>query len=164
MDNGAMFRIETVQTDSPESKLEQVRELFRRYYEFLQSTKSCGAHLPKLDDEIAELPAAYTAHGGGILLAMVDGSPAACIAFRATSHDQKTVDIKRLFVAPGFRGQGLARTLVNDVIVRARSRNFTRAILDTDTTTMAAAHALYLAMGFREYRREANLTYLELAL
>jgi carbonic anhydrase len=145
-------------------RLDQARELFRLYYQFLRETKSCGTHLPRLDDEIATLPTAYTSRDGEVLLALVDDEPAACIASRAVESDPSSCDIKRLFVHPGFRGHGLARLLVLDVLARATARNFTRAILDTDTTTMRAAHALYLALGFREYADLDNLTYLELPL
>ena len=162
-----MPRIESVATES--SPLgDQARELFRLYYEFLQSTQSCGSHPPKLDDEIATLPTAYTTQNGEVLLALVENIAAACMAYRAVvpgnQDDPQTCDIKRLFVHPNFRGHGLSRILVAEVITRAKARNFTRAILDTDTKTMPAAHALYLALGFREYRREDNLAYLELAL
>ena len=162
-----MPRIEAVPTEAS-PLAEQARTLFRQYYEFLVSTKSCGAHLPKLDDEIATLPTPYTSTGGEVLVALVDDQPAASIAYRAVISDNpdepQTCDIKRLFVHPNYRGQGLSRALVAEVIARAKARNFTRAILDTDTTTMAAAHALYIALGFTEYRRQDNLTYLELPL
>ena len=164
VDNAYMLRIETVQPNSAPDLLDHARELFRQYYEFLVSTQSCGAHLPKLDDEIATLPTAYTAQNGEVLLAFVDDKPAACIAYRATADDPATVDIKRLFVDTGFRGQGLSRALIAEAMAHAKARNYTRAILDTDTTTMQAAHALYLALGFKEYKRQDNLTYLELFL
>ena len=162
-----MFRIEAASSESS-PLAEAARDLFRLYYEFLQSTKSCGTHLPKLDDEIATLRIAYTSHNGEVLLAFVEDIPAAGIAYRAVVSDNpddtQTCDIKRLFVHPNFRGQGLSRTLVAEVLARTKTRNLTRTILDTDTSTMPAAHALYLALGFKKYRREANLTYLELAL
>jgi GNAT superfamily N-acetyltransferase len=159
-----MLRIETVQPTSPPAIIDHARDLFCLYYEFLVSTQSCGAHLPKLDDEIATLPTAYTSQNGEVMLAFVDDKPAACIAYRATPDDPATADIKRLFVHPDFRGHSLSRALVAEAMTRARARNYTRAILDTDTTTMQAAHALYLALGFTEYKREDNLTYLELHL
>lgn len=160
-----MLRIEAV-PDEASPLAETARDLFRNYYDFLVSTRSCGGHLPGLDDEIATLPIAYTSHGGEVLVAIVDDQPAAAIAYRAVASDYQnaphTCDIKRPFVHPSFRGQGLFRTLVADVLARAKAHNFTRAILDT--TTMAAAHALYVALGFKEYKREDNLTYLELTL
>jgi len=162
-----MRRIEAIPNEAS-PLAEQARALFRLYYDFLVSTKSCGAHLPRLDDEIATLPTPYTSNGGEVLLALVDNHPAACIAYRAVvsgnQDDPHTCDIKRLFVHPDYRGQNLSRVLVADVLHRAKARNFTRAILDTDTTTMPAAHTLYLALGFKEYKRQDNLTYLELPL
>ena len=157
-----MCRIEAIPNEAS-PLAEQARALFRLYYEFLQATKSCGTHLPKLDDEITTLPTAYSGNGGDVLLALVDDQPAACIAYRAT-RDSQTCDIKRLFVHPDYRGHRLSHALVTDVLARAKARNFARAILDTDTITMPAAHALYLALGFKEYRRQDNLTYLELDL
>ena len=157
-----MRRIEAVPNEAS-PLAERARALFRLYYEFLVSTKSCGSHLPKLDDEIATLPSAYTGNSGEVLLALIDDVSAGCIAYRVTD-DQQTCDIKRLFVHPDFRGHGLSRALIAEVIARAKARNFNRAILDTDTTTMAAAHALYVAVGFKEYKRQDNLTYLELDL
>lgn len=162
-----MVRIEAVPNEAS-PLAESARDLFRKYYEFLLATRSCGAHLPRLDEEIATLPTAYTSNNGEVLIATVDDQPAAAVAYRAVASDPQnephTCDIKRLFVHPDYRGLGLSRTLVTEVLSRARARSFTRAILDTDTTTMAAAHALYVALGFEEYKRLDNLTYLELPL
>ena len=167
IDNSSMRHIEAIPNEAS-PLADSARALFRQYYEFLVSTKSCGAHLPRLDDEIATLPTPYTSNGGEVLLALVDNLPAACIAYRTAASenpsDPHTCDIKRLFVHPAARGQSLSRVLIADVLHRAKARNFTRAILDTDTTTMPAAHALYLALGFQEYKRQDNLTYLELPL
>lgn len=157
-----MLRIKAIPNEAS-PLAEQARALFRLYYDFLVSTKSCGAHLPRLDDEIATLPTPYTSNGGEVLLALVDNHPAACIAYRATD-DPRTCDIKRLFVHPTYRGQSVSRVLIAEALAQAKARNFTRAILDTDTSTMPAAHALYLALGFKEYKRQDNLTYLELSL
>jgi len=72
---------------------------------------------------------------------------------------------KRLYVRPAFQGRGLARALVAEALTHAAARHFTRAILDTDTSTMPAAHALYLNLGFQEYApRQGSLTYLDLRL
>jgi len=160
-----MLRIESVQSGA--MPLDQARALFREYNQFLRETKSCGTNPPDLDHETAALPIPYSGRNGEVLLALIHGVPAACIAYRAFARDPtgNTCEIKRLFVRPGFRGQNLARTLIADVLTRAAARNFTRAVLDTDVTTMAGAHALYLSLGFREYARDDhNLAFLEFAL
>jgi GNAT superfamily N-acetyltransferase len=141
------------------------QSLFREYGQWLRTTKSCGTNYPILDDEIASMPASYTTRNGEVLLALIDGQPAACIAYRALPDTPAECEIKRLFVRPPFEHRGLARALVAEALARARARHFTRAILDTDTGTMPAAHALYLSLGFREYApRQGSLAYLDLAL
>ena len=140
------------------------QSLLREYGQWLRATQTCGANYPILDAEIASMPAAYTTRNGEVLLAMVDDQPAACIAYRALPDIPTECEIKRLYVRPAFQGQGLARALVTEALTRARARHFTRVILDTDTSTMPAAHALYLSLGFREYApRQGFLAYLDLA-
>jgi len=162
-----MIQLESIPESPPSPLHEQARALFGLYYQFLQETKSCGTHLPKLDAETAALPTPYTSQKGELLLALVDGEPAACIAYRTAAEDPSgsSCEIKRLFVLPEFRGHGLARRLVAEALARAASRGFTRAILDTDAATMPAALALYLSMGFRHYTQDqGNLSFLEFPL
>jgi putative acetyltransferase len=136
--------------------------LLREYGRWLRATQSCGTNYPVLDTEIACMPATYTNRNGEVLLALLDGQPAACIAYRALPDTPTECEIKRLYVRPAFQGRGLARALVAEALTRAGTRHFTRAILDTDTSTMPAAHALYLSLGFREYsRRDGALAFLD---
>ncbi len=147
-----------------ESAIEDAQALFREYREFLEETHSCGSHIPRLEEEIQQLPAPYADFGGDIMMAWVDEAPAGCIAYRA-APEFRVCEIKRLFVRPGFRGLGLARQLVLAAIAKAKARGYTRAILDTDADTMPAAHALYLSLGFRPYMQDqGNLSFLELRL
>jgi putative acetyltransferase len=140
------------------------QSLFREYEAFLRATQSCGTNYPVLDTEIATMPAAYADRNGEVLLAYADEQPAACIAYRAI-NEPATCEIKRIFVRPEFRGQGLARLLFAEAIARATARCFTRVILDTDTGTMPAALKLYLDFGFREYApRNGALAFLDLTL
>ena len=140
------------------------QSLFREYDQWLRATRSCGANFPVLDAEIASMPTAYTGRNGEVLLAHIDDQPAACIAYRALTHTPTECEIKRLYVRPAFQGRGIARTLVAEALARASTRYYTRAILDTDTSTMPGAHALYLSLGFREYApRQGSLAYLDLA-
>jgi len=129
------------------------QSLFREYADWLRATKSCGANYPALEEEIASLPAAYAERGGDVLLAVIDEQPAACIAWRPAG-DAESFEIKRLYVRPAFRGQGLARTLILEAI---RGIGPHRIVLDTDTGTMPRAHALYRSLGFREYKPRRGL-------
>jgi GNAT superfamily N-acetyltransferase len=126
------------------------RALFSEYRDFLETIASTHCfNFSRYAQEIADLPGWYTDHHGELLLALVEEEPAGCIAFRAV--EQQTCEIKRLFIAPAFRRQGLARALVAETLDRARQRGFRRAILDTDIVSMAAAYTTYVGFGFREY-------------
>ena len=55
--------------------------------------------------------------------------------------------MKRLYVAPEFRGQGVGRLLVEDVLGKAGRNGYRRMVLDT-VPEMAEAIALYRRFGF----------------
>jgi putative acetyltransferase len=121
------------------SCIEIVRELFREY----------GA-LPEVNiaqHEIARLPGDYAAPTGALLVALDDAGGAGCVALR--NLDPETCEMKRLFVRPKYRGDGLGRALVFEIIARARQLDYARMQLDT-RAWMQNAQALYRSMGFRE--------------
>ena len=147
----------------------QAQLLFRLYGDFLRATQSCSGYVnfDRYAEEARTLPTPYTAHGGELLLALSGNDPAACIAYRHAPAfpEEKTVQIKRLFVHPDFRGQGLARRLTEEALTRITALRYTRAILDTDTANMPAAFALYTALGFAEYApRQGSIAFLDRTL
>jgi GNAT superfamily N-acetyltransferase len=150
-----MLEIQSVAPGSP--LVAQARQLFASYRNFLETIASTHCfNFTSYLEEIATLPAPYTEANGELLLVFTGTTPAGCIAYRhaAAPHEQAsatTCEIKRLFVTPTHRKQGIAHALITEAMRRAQARGYTRAILDTDIVSMPAAHAAYVALGFTEY-------------
>ncbi len=119
-----------------------IRELFTEY----ASEIEVDLCFQSFDRELAELPGCYAPPEGRLFLALEDSSPAGCVAMRKTGED--VCEIKRLYVRPAFRKQGLGRHLADRVIAAARETGYARMRLDT-LGTMRAAIALYQSLGFQ---------------
>jgi GNAT superfamily N-acetyltransferase len=59
-------------------------------------------------------------------------------------------EVKRLYVVPEARGRGVGRMLLTRIVDEARRKQYSRVRLDSDRRSMAAALALYRALGFIE--------------
>jgi GNAT superfamily N-acetyltransferase len=58
-------------------------------------------------------------------------------------------EVKRMYVRDQFRGQGVGRALLDDMISEARKIGYTHLRLDS-ARFMHAAHSLYRSAGFEE--------------
>src|SRR5947208_2249881 len=110
-----MVRIESITPRSAPALLDQARDLFRLYGEFLRVSGGPALFcFSRFEDEIASLPAAYTDKGGEVLLATDGAEAAGCIPYRAMgSSDATCCEIKRLFVSSAYRGQALGKLLTS---------------------------------------------------
>lgn len=82
---------------------------------------------------------------GLTLLVCSDSAVAGCIAFRQRAP--AICEMKRLFVSPDFRNDGLGRALISALMKRAHQAGFARMRLET-VTFMHSAVRLYEQMGF----------------
>jgi ribosomal protein S18 acetylase RimI-like enzyme len=114
--------------------LDIVRALLREYADGLGVDLS----FQDFDSEVADPLGFYE-----LVLLADDG----CVALRQI--DERTCEMKRLYVRAGARRSGLGRRLAEAVISEARERGYERMLLDT-LPSMAAAQRLYESLGFRE--------------
>ena len=135
------------------------RRLWQAYGDFLRATAMHSqCDLDRLEMEMTTLPDAYVANGGEVLIARVStpetnanhSAVAGTVAYRTypPATDLPTCEVKRLFVAPEFRGRGLGEALMREALERATQRGFRRAHLDTEPGEMAAACRMYRRIGF----------------
>jgi putative acetyltransferase len=131
---------------TPEA-LEAIRELFQEY----QAALAVDLCFQGFAEELASLPGDYSAPGGQLLQAWVDGAPAGCCAFRPliNSDHLNACEMKRLYVRPAYRRMGLGRLLVEQIMSEARLAGYTTMLLDT-LSEMETARSLYQESGFVE--------------
>ena len=80
------------------------------------------------------------------IVAYIDGQPAGCGCWRA--YDSATAEIKRMYVRPAFRRQGVAGEIVAALERHAASCGCHRAVLETGAD-MSEALAFYDKQGYR---------------
>ncbi len=138
--------IELAPADGPEAVL-AVRELFREY----AATLGLDLCFQNFEHELVTLPGEYAPPHGALLLALVDGEPAGCVAMRPLpeSDHANACEMKRLFVRRAFRRFGLGRLLAQKLMDLATQAGHSCMLLDT-LDDMEAARGLYASLGFFE--------------
>jgi ribosomal protein S18 acetylase RimI-like enzyme len=143
--------LQPITAEAPEATLAQARELLLEYGRFVIAQPGAARFcFGSLEQEAAHLPHSYLKQGGGCLIARVHGNPAGFVAWRAlpAAIEPDAWELKRLWVRPAARGLSLGRALTQDVLDRAIAAGRKAIYLDTAPASMAAAHRLYLEMGF----------------
>lgn len=79
-------------------------------------------------------------------VAYIGGKPAGCGCWKRI--DERSVEVKRIYVMPEYRRQGVASAVIGAVERDAAQHGYTHAILETARTTADSA-ALYLKLGYR---------------
>jgi GNAT superfamily N-acetyltransferase len=136
---------------APAELLTQARELLLEYGRFVISQPAAALFcFGSLEKEAARLPLRFHEQGGGAMIGLVNEKPAGFVAWRLAPGKlaEDSWELKRLWVRPQGRGTGLGRALTQAVLTRAVAAGRKAVYLDTVPAAMAAAHRLYLAMGF----------------
>ena len=103
------------------------------------------------DIEVQGMPSAspvdFAPPAGGFLVGYVDGEPICAGGIKRIAPD--AAEIKRMYVVPGARRRGVARTLLGALEDAARERGYAFVRLDTGPKQQHAV-ALYASAGYSE--------------
>ena len=131
-----------VREATPED-IPDVRRMLSEYVEWI----GLDLAFQEIDAELAGLPGDYAPPNGALFVAADDGRLGGMIGVRLL--DGRICEMKRLFVRPAARGQGLAVRLIDAALGEARRIGYIEMRLDT-LPMMTDAQSLYVAMGFRD--------------
>ena len=134
------------------AQLDQVRALIRSFLAWhrerhVEDLKLIDEYFDaaSFEEELANLPGAYSPPRGRLLLASDGTQPAGCVALRAI--DTEYCEMKRMFVYPHMRGKGVGLALGVQLIKYARQSGYRAMRLDT-SFRQAEAIGLYRRLGF----------------
>lgn len=120
---------------------DHVVAIFREYV----ASPSVSLDFQDYEPEFAALPGKYAAPDGRLLLAWKDGAVVGCAALRKV--DDRTCEMKRVYIRAAARGHGLGRRLVESIIAQARAAGYVRICLDV-LPEFKAAQGIYQSLGF----------------
>jgi ribosomal protein S18 acetylase RimI-like enzyme len=135
------MRIKITSLQIPD-EVDEVRQLFQEYEDFL------GVDLcfQSFQEELASLPGKYGPPDGVLLIAIDGQNSVGCVALRKL--EEGICEMKRLFVRPKYRGQGLGRRLAKQIIDEAVKLGYSSMRLDT-LDKLIEAIRLYESLGFK---------------
>jgi putative acetyltransferase len=121
------------------------------YRDFLDLAALLDEDLVMRYDEVQEL---YNQHNrlgliDTVVVVYVDNNPAGCGCYK--DFDDNTVEIKRLYVKPEYRGSGLAKAILLELEQWAREKGYSRATLETGIKQPEAIR-FYTRQGYEKIK------------
>ncbi len=136
--------IELIQARTPE-EFSAAKQLFLEYAESL----GFSLCFQGFDEELKKLPVLYNPPSGELILARSElGEFVGCVGVK--KFDNTTCEMKRLYVKPVARTEGVGYQLVKESITAAKSLGYNLMRLDTIRDRMIPAISLYVREGFTE--------------
>ena len=137
-------------------RADEVRKLFAEYMDMLlegDPTFAGYLTIQNYDDELKDFRDKYGLPDGRLYLAYWNGEAVGSIALRKI--DDETCELKRMYVKPAFRKNGIAKMLIQQLVTDARDIGYRSMLLDTLPFLQTAIH-MYQKIGFYEIERYNN--------
>jgi GNAT superfamily N-acetyltransferase len=133
----------------------QVRELFITVNRLLSPPDlrdAFEAYIERaLIEEIDRIPAYYSEHAGSFWVAVKDDKVVGMFGLEGTLDE--AMELRRMYVDPSARRQGIARQMLQSAENECRRRGISRLVLSTSEIQVAAL-ALYREAGYNLLREE----------
>ena len=126
-----------------DEEINSAKELILEYIKWL----NFDLCFQNIDDELENFPEKYKSPDGEFIIAKENDSVIGCVALKKLEN--KTCEMKRLFVKEEYKGKGIGQKLVEIILKEAKTRNYEKMRLDT-LDTMEAALNIYRNNGFYE--------------
>ncbi len=116
---------------------------------FLDYAKELNLNLcfQNFDNELKEISIQYNVPSGFLLLLKYKNEFIGCVGLRKIKDGVS--EVKRMYIKKEFRGNGLSKKLIEEIVSHAKKMNYKTIRLDT-LPQMKEAVNLYLAFGFKE--------------
>jgi len=135
--------MEVIHAKTPD-EIDEVRRLFREYEAYLK----LDLCFQDFESELANLPGKYASPSGTLLLAMDGEKAIGCGALRNLgAGEERTCEMKRLYVRPEARGRGVGRQIAVRLIQEGIRLGYSSMVLDT-LDRLQDAMQLYESLGF----------------
>jgi uncharacterized protein (DUF1697 family)/N-acetylglutamate synthase-like GNAT family acetyltransferase len=132
-----------------DNEITKAKKLILEYIEWL-NRDLC---FQNIDEELNRFPEKYDEPDGAFIIAKENENVIGCVGL--TKLDDKTCEMKRLFVNDHYRSKGIGKTLVEKIIEEAKLKNYEKMRLDT-LDTMKNALEIYSKAGFYEIEAYYN--------
>ena len=127
--------------------IEEAERAYALVEEYFQAARVAAREDPRKFEE------EYFAENAGVWVAETTGELAGCIALRNLAAQGAHIgEIKRMYVRPKYRGQGIAEGLLSALENFARQHGYEELYLDT-AADMTAAARLYERCGYERRER-----------
>ena len=99
------------------------------------------------DKDLDNIEGNYHADGGYFGVVEEQGKIIATVAL--SRIDDKTCELRKMYLLPGFRGRGLGKKLLDFSLQKAQAMGFRRMVLET-ASNLTDAIRLYQRYGFKQ--------------